>query len=124
MTDENTNIPKSMEKDPADMEIVSFPEAAKVCEITKDSSLQDFNPLNDSEPNLEFDMTSQNDDSEPDLHVKLMHDAKSRKWQVKIRNLTQEQIEFITGSKLLPILSKADAVVIEHGDTSLSLRSL
>ena len=46
-----------------------------------------------------------------------MHDAKTRKWQVKIRNLTKEQIDFISGPRLLPTLSKADAVVIEHGNT-------
>ena len=56
--DENTNIPKSAEKGfHQNIKIVSFPKAAKVCATSKDSSLQDFNPLNDSEPNLEFDMT-------------------------------------------------------------------
>ena len=57
-------------------------------------------------------MTSQN--NEPDLHVKLLQDSKTRKWQVKIRNLTEEQIDFLAGPKLLPALSKADAMVIEH----------
>ena len=49
-----------------------------------------------------------------------MHNAKTCKWQVKIRNLMKEQINFISGPKLLPTLSKADAVVIEHGNTSPS----
>ena len=44
-----------------------------------------------------------------------MQDAKTRHWQVKIRNLSKEQIEFIAGPRLLPMLSKADAVVIDHG---------
>ena len=39
--------------------MVNFPIAAKVCETMSNSSLQEFNPLNDSEPNLEFDMTDQ-----------------------------------------------------------------
>ena len=91
---------------------VAFPLAAKVCKTSVKSELLDFNPLNDSKPNLEFDMTSQND--EPDLHVKLLQDAKTHKWQVKIRNLTKEQIDFLAGPKLLPALSKADAIVIEH----------
>ena len=39
--------------------MVNFQIAAKVCETMSTSSLQEFNPLNDSEPNLEFDMTDQ-----------------------------------------------------------------
>ena len=96
---------------------VSFPIAAKVCEMTSSSALQEFNPLNDSEPNLEFDMTDQNNAENPNLHVKLMQDARTRKWQVKIRNLTQEQVDFIFGPKLLPTLAKTDAFVIKHHDT-------
>ena len=115
--DENTCASKSEEVSVPEQETVSFPIAAKVCETPGNSSLQDFNPLNGSEPNLEFDMTNQNDISNPDLHVKLMQDARTQKWQVKLRNLTKEQIDFITGRRLLPALSKADAVVIEHGDT-------
>ena len=65
-------------------------------------------------------MTNQNDNSNPDLHVKLMQDARTRKWQVKIRNLTKEQIDFIAGPRLLPTLSKADAVVIDHVDTTIT----
>ena len=91
---------------------VNFPIAAKVCETSMESKLVEFNPLNDSEPNLEFDMTSQN--NKLDLHVKLVKDAKSRRWQVKIQNLTREQIDLIAGPKLLPTLRKADAIVIEH----------
>ena len=49
-----------------------------------------------------------------------MQDARTRKWQVKIRNLTQEQVDFIAGPRLLPTLAKTDAVVIEHHDTTLS----
>ena len=93
---------------------VSFPKAAKVCETSSNSTLQEFNPLKDSEPNLEFDMTDPNNDENPDLHVKLIQDAKTRKWQVKIRNLTPEQVDFIAGPRLLPTLAKTDAVVIEH----------
>ena len=93
---------------------VSFPKAAKVCETSSNNTLQEFNPLNDSEPNLEFDMTDPNNDENPDLHVKLIQDAKTRKWQVKIRNLTPEQVDFIAGPRLLPTLAKTDAVVIEH----------
>ena len=100
--------------------MISFPISAKVCETTSKSSLQDFNPLNDSEPNLEFDMTDQDNAENPDLHVKLIQDARTRKWQVKIRNLTQEQVDFIAGPRLLPTLTKTDAVVIEHHDTTLS----
>ena len=42
---------------PSEQEMINFPIAAKICETTNTSSLQDFNPLNDSEPNLEFDVT-------------------------------------------------------------------
>ena len=117
MTDENKNISTLPVDTGSEMEIVSFPTAAKVCETTEDSSLQEFNPLNDSEPNLEFDMTNQNNASQLDLHVKLIQDAKTQKWQVKIWNLSKEQIDFIAGPRLLPILTKADVVVISHGDT-------
>ena len=109
---ENPTLPKQ--------DMVNFPIATKVCETTSNSSLQEFNPLNDSEPNLEFDMTDQDNAENPNLHVKLMQDARTRKWQVKIRNLTQEQVDFIAGPRLLPTLAKTDAVVIEHHDTTLS----
>ena len=115
MMDENSHTLKLSEETPTEAGMVSFPHAAKVCEMLENSSLQEFNPLNDSEPNLEFDMTNQNDASKPDLHVKLMQDAKTHHWQVKIRNLSKEQIDFIAGPRLLPMLSKADAVVIDHG---------
>ena len=103
-----------------EQDMVNFPIAAKVCETMSNSSLQEFNPLNDSEPNLEFDMTDQDNAENPNLHVKLMQDARTRKWQVKIRNLTQEQVDFIARPRLLPTLAKTDAVVIEHHDTTLS----
>ena len=116
--DENTCTSKPNDEPAPELETVPFPIAGKVCETPGSSSLQEFNPLNDSEPNLEFDMTDQNNNSKPDLHVKLMQDAKTRKWQVKIRNSTKEQIEFIASPRLLSTLSKADAVVTEHGDTT------
>ena len=103
-----------------EQDIVNFPIAAKVCETMSNGSLQEFDPLNDSEPNLEFDMTDQDNAENPNLQVKLMKDARTRKWQVKIRNLTQEQVDFIAGPRLLPTLMKTDAVVIEHHDTTLS----
>ena len=96
---------------------VSFPIAAKVCETSINSKLQDFNPLNETEPNLEFDMTDQDNAENPNLHVKLMQDARTRKWEVKIRNLTPEQVDFISGPRLLPTLAKTDAVVISHHDS-------
>ena len=105
-----------------EQDTVNFPIAAKVCETTSNSSLREFNPLNDSEPNLEFDMTDQDNVENPDLHVKLIQDARTRKWQVKIRNLTKEQVDFIAGPRLLPTLAKTDAVVIEHHDTTLSVK--
>ena len=111
---ENPTLPKQ--------DMVNFPIAAKVCETTSNSSLHEFNPLNDSEPNLEFDMTDQDNVENPDLHVKLMQDARTRKWQVKIRNLTKEQVDFIAGPRLLPTLAKTDAVVIEHHNTTLSVK--
>ena len=83
-----------------EQDTVNFPIAAKVCETTSNSSLCEFNPLNDSEPNLEFDMMDQDNVENPDLHVKLIQDARTRKWQVKIRNLTKEQVDFIVGPRL------------------------
>ena len=65
-------------------------------------------------------MTDQNNAENPDLHVKLMQDARTRKWQVKIRNLTKEQVDFIAGPRLLPTLARTDAVVIEHHDHQLT----
>ena len=79
----------------SEQDTVNFPIAAKVCETMSNSSLHKFNPLNDSEPNLEFDMMDQDNVENPDLHVKLMQDTRTRKWQVKIRNLTKEQVGFI-----------------------------
>ena len=49
-----------------------------------------------------------------------MQDARTRKWQVKIRNLTKKQVDFIARPRLLPTLAKTDAVVIEHHDITLS----
>ena len=49
-----------------EQDMVNFPIAAKVCETTSKSSLQEFNPLNDSEPNLEFDMTDQDNAEKPE----------------------------------------------------------
>ena len=100
--------------------MVNFPIAAKVCETMSKSSLQEFNPLNASEPNLEFDMTDQNNAENPNLQVKLIQDARTRKWQVKIRNLTKEQVDFIAGPRLLPTLAKTDALVIEHHEQQLA----
>ena len=105
----------------SEQDMVNFPIAAKVCETASTSSLQEFNPLNDSEPNLEFDMTDQNNAENPNLHVKLMQDARTRKWQVKIRNLTKEQVDFIARPRLLPTLARTDAVVIEHHEQQLTL---
>ena len=115
--DRQSENPTLLEQD-----MVNFPNSAKVCETTSNSSLHEFNPLNDSEPNLEFDMTDQDNVENPDLHVKLIQDARTRKWQVKIRNLTKEQVDFIAGPRLLPTLAKTDAVVIEHHDTTLSVK--
>ena len=67
-------------------------------------------------------MMDQDNVENPDLHVKLIQDARTRKLQVKIRNLTKEQVDFIAGPRLLPTLAKTDAVVIEHHDTTLSVR--
>ena len=48
MTDEDTNTLKSSEESPPEVGIVSFPAAAKVCETSENSSLHEFNRLNDS----------------------------------------------------------------------------
>ena len=91
-------VTQPQEKTPSECPItpkednVSFPKAAKVCETSSNSTLQEFNPLNDSEPNLEFDMTDPNNDENPDLHVRLIQDARTRKWQVKIRIITHQGI--------------------------------
>ena len=105
-----------------DQDTMKFLIATEVCETPNNSSLQEFNPINDSEPNLEFDMKDQNNAENPDLHVKLIQDARTRKWQVKIRNLTKEQVDFIARPRLLLTLAKTDAVVIEHHDTALSIK--
>ena len=72
MTDTNNNEPTIENSTLQEPEIVNFPVAAKVCETSTNSSLHEFNPFNDSEPNLEFDMRDQDNKKNPNLHVKLM----------------------------------------------------
>ena len=72
MTDTSNNEPTIENSTLQEPEIVNFPVVTKVCETASNSSLHEFNPLNDSEPNLEFDMTDQDNKENPSLHVKLM----------------------------------------------------
>ena len=80
VTDEHMKLEfhDSSQKNSGEKSNIKFLAAAKMCETSANSSLQDFYPLEENEPNLEFDMTNANKDM--DLHVKLVQDAKNGCW--------------------------------------------
>ena len=50
---------------------------------------------------------------ESDINTKLIEEAKTRRWKVTVQNLNQEQIDFISGPKLLPTISRTDSDATE-----------
>ena len=83
---------------------INFPTAIAVCKPSNESKLNDFNPLEESEPNLDLYMSNQNKDIGESIHESnsTMKKAITRKCVVKVRNLKQEEIDFLCGPKLLP----------------------
>ena len=119
---ENTNNESCIETgmDPCDHPVTppfDFPLSTSVCTTTTSSALNEFNPLEESKPNLELDMTDQNEkqvvEDDPILTTKdLVDDAKVKKWKVSVRKLTMDEVEFLSGPKLLPGLG--ENVIQEH----------
>ena len=83
---------------------INFPTAIAVCKPSNESKLNDFNPLEESEPNLDLYMSNQNKDIGESINESnsTMKKVITRKCVVKVRNLKQEEINFLCGPKLLP----------------------
>ena len=83
---------------------INFPTAIAVCKPSNESKLNDFNPLEESEPNLDLYMSNQNKDIGESINESnsTMKKVITRKCVVKVRNLKQEEIDFLCGPKLLP----------------------
>ena len=83
---------------------INFPTAIAVCKPSNESELNDFNPLEESEPNLDLYMSNQNKDIGESINESnsTMKKVITRKCVVKVRNLKQEEIDFLCGPKLLP----------------------
>ena len=83
---------------------INFPTAIAVCKPSNASKLNVFNPLEESEPNLDLYMSNQNKDREESINEIDSTTKKviTRKCVVKVRNLKQEEIDFLCGPKLLP----------------------
>ena len=82
---------------------INFPTAIAVCKPSNESGLNDFNPLEESEPNLDLYMSNQNEDIGKSINESNSTKKKviTRKCVVKVRNLKQEEIDFLCGPKLL-----------------------
>ena len=83
---------------------INFPTAIAVCKPLNTSTLNVFNPLEESELNLDLYMSNQNKDTEQSINVPESNTKKviTRKCVVRVRNLNQEEIDFLCGPKLLP----------------------
>ena len=84
--------------------LLDFPPSTSVCMTTSSSALHDFNPLEDSEPKLELDMTDQNTYRQDSVIIieNLIEDARTKRWKVPVRKLTPDEVDFLSGTKLLP----------------------
>ena len=98
-----------------------------VCKPSSASKLQVFNPLEESELNLHLCMSHQNETEESnkrDSDASIM-EAMTRKCVVKVRNLNQEEIDFLCGPKLLPsftisIQDNKESSELEHEQLSIN----
>ena len=99
--------------DPCDHQVLpllNFPLSSAVCSTSTDSALSGFNPLKESEPNLDLDTTGQNTATssgeykgDPVITTKdLIDDAMTKNWKISVRKLTPEEVDFLSGPKLLP----------------------
>ena len=83
---------------------INFPTAITVCKPSSTSKLNVFNPLEEIEPNLDLYMSNQNKDTEQSINDidSITKKVITRKCVVRVRNLSQEEIDFLCGPKLLP----------------------
>ena len=100
---------------------ISFPTAISVCKPSDTSTLNTFNPLEESEPNLDLCMTNQNQDSVVSKNITDSNFKQiiTRKCVVKVRNLNPEEIDFLCGPKLLPSFT-TDTRSLKMGSTTNS----
>ena len=87
---------------------LSFPSSTDVCGTHEPSALTSFNPLQNSEPNLDLcDAKNMTDENEPGLSTTdMICDVKTETWSVNIHKLSMEEIDFLSGPKLLPTLTE------------------
>ena len=86
---------------------INFPTAIAVCKPSNTSKLNVFNPLEESEPNLDLYMSNLNKDTEQSINDTDSNTKKviTRKCVVRVRNLNQDEIDFLCGPKLLPSIT-------------------
>ena len=117
--------------DPCDHPVlppINFPLSSVVCCTSTDSALNGFNPLEESEPNL--DMIGQNTANlsgqnmeDPVITTKdLVNDAMSKTWRISVRKLTPEEVDFLSGPKLLPGLfdQPTSQLNVEDSDATIA----
>ena len=117
--------------DPCDHPVlppINFPLSSAVCCTSTDSALNGFNPLEESEPNL--DMIGQNTANlsgqnmeDPVITTKdLVNDAMSKTWRISVRKLTPEEVDFLSGPKLLPGLfdQPTSQLNVEDSDATIA----
>ena len=103
---------------------ITFPTAIAVCKPSNTSRLNVFNPLEESEPNLDLYMSNQNKGVEESINDidSTMKKVITRKCVVRVRNLKQEEIEFMCGPKLLPSF-RTESNILE-AETPLSAEKI
>ena len=101
--------------------ILEFPSSTSVCTTSSNSALQNFNPLEESEPNLDLDVMYENNDRQDPIITNdiLIDDARTKVWKVPVRNLTPEEVEFLSGPKLLPSLGTNTDMIENNNQTDL-----
>ena len=117
--------------DPCDhpvLPLINFPLSSAVCCTSTDSALKGFNPLEESEPNL--DMIGQNTANlsgqnmeDPVITTKdLVNDAMTKTWRISVRKLTPEEVDFLSGPKLLPGLfdQPTSQLNVEDSDATIA----
>ena len=87
----------------ADMAL-NFPNSYEVCKMSTNTGLSEYNPLTESEPNLDM-MDTNIPNSE------LVEDAKQKRLSINVGKLSNTKIEFLSGPKLLPSLQETDEPV-------------
>lgn len=126
--DTTTNVPDEVrdtgrnstmiQLDPAPTIPLLFPSSLEVCDTGANSALNNFNPLVESEPNLvlgdretESNVTDQNSFDVTLSSSDMISDAKTKKWSVPVRKLSLEEVEFLSGPRLLPNLAAPNMVI-------------